>query len=144
MGTIQLISTNSNVYENQSVMFHKIISYSRRHLLKILRLQILKLQQRKFMKRHELAHIHEDILGFTEGYDTIVGERGVSLSGGQKQRVSIARALIMEPELLILDDSLSAVDAKTEEAILESLKTNTYRRNDNYYFTSFKCHPTCT
>lgn len=69
-----------------------------------------------------LAHIHEDILGFTEGYETVVGERGVSLSGGQKQRVSIARALIMEPELLILDDSLSAVDAKTEEAILESLK----------------------
>ena len=69
-----------------------------------------------------LAHIHDDILGFTEGYETIVGERGVSLSGGQKQRVSIARALIMEPELLILDDSLSAVDAKTEEAILESLK----------------------
>ncbi|MBE1553866.1 ABC transporter ATP-binding protein [Sporosarcina limicola] len=76
-------------------------------------------------KIHEaaaLAHIHEDISGFTEGYDTIVGERGVSLSGGQKQRVSIARALIMQPELLILDDSLSAVDAKTEEAILESLK----------------------
>ncbi len=69
-----------------------------------------------------LAHIHDDIVGFTEGYDTVVGERGVSLSGGQKQRVSIARALIMEPELLILDDSLSAVDAKTEEAILESLK----------------------
>ncbi|WP_318614590.1 ABC transporter ATP-binding protein [Sporosarcina sp. YIM B06819] len=69
-----------------------------------------------------LAHIHDDILGFTEGYDTVVGERGVSLSGGQKQRVSIARALIMKPELLILDDSLSAVDAKTEEAILASLK----------------------
>ncbi|MCZ2258176.1 ABC transporter ATP-binding protein [Sporosarcina sp. G11-34] len=69
-----------------------------------------------------LAHIHEDILGFSEGYQTIVGERGVSLSGGQKQRISIARALMMKPELLILDDSLSAVDAKTEEAILESLK----------------------
>lgn len=69
-----------------------------------------------------LAHIHEDILGFTEGYGTIVGERGVSLSGGQKQRISIARALMMKPELLMLDDSLSAVDAKTEEAILESLK----------------------
>ncbi|MFD1926654.1 ABC transporter ATP-binding protein [Sporosarcina siberiensis] len=76
-------------------------------------------------KIHEaaaLAHIHEDILGFSEGYRTIVGERGVSLSGGQKQRISIARALIMQPELLILDDSLSAVDAKTEEAILKSLK----------------------
>lgn len=76
----------------------------------------------KIYEAAELAHIHEDILGFTEGYDTIVGERGVSLSGGQKQRVSIARALIMEPELLLLDDSLSAVDAKTEEAILQSLK----------------------
>lgn len=69
-----------------------------------------------------LAHIHEDIEAFAEGYQTIVGERGVSLSGGQKQRISIARALLMRPELLILDDSLSAVDAKTEEAILRSLK----------------------
>jgi len=69
-----------------------------------------------------LAHIHEDIQNFTEGYSTVVGERGVSLSGGQKQRISIARALMTEPELLILDDSLSAVDAKTEESILKSLK----------------------
>ncbi|HWL25899.1 MAG TPA: ABC transporter transmembrane domain-containing protein [Ureibacillus sp.] len=69
-----------------------------------------------------LAYIHEDILRFTDGYKTIVGERGVSLSGGQKQRISIARALMSNPELLILDDSLSAVDAKTEEAILEALK----------------------
>ncbi|KGR77767.1 ABC transporter transmembrane domain-containing protein [Ureibacillus manganicus] len=69
-----------------------------------------------------LAHIHEDILRFTDGYKTVVGERGVSLSGGQKQRISIARALLSNPELLILDDSLSAVDAKTEEAILEALK----------------------
>lgn len=69
-----------------------------------------------------LAHIHDDILRFSEGYQTIVGERGVSLSGGQKQRISIARALMSNPELLILDDSLSAVDAKTEEAILEALK----------------------
>ena len=70
----------------------------------------------------KLAHIHDDILRFTDGYDTIVGERGVSLSGGQKQRISIARAIMFNPELLILDDSLSAVDAKTEEAILKSLK----------------------
>lgn len=70
----------------------------------------------------KLAHIHEDILNFTDGYQTVVGERGVSLSGGQKQRISIARALMMLPELLILDDSLSAVDAKTEEAILTALK----------------------
>ncbi|EGA90166.1 multidrug ABC transporter ATPase and permease [Planococcus donghaensis MPA1U2] len=70
----------------------------------------------------KLAHIHEDIQNFAEGYGTVVGERGVSLSGGQKQRISIARALMTEPELLILDDSLSAVDAKTEESILKSLK----------------------
>ncbi|NLM67123.1 MAG: ATP-binding cassette domain-containing protein [Enterococcus sp.] len=70
----------------------------------------------------KFAAIHEDILGFPEQYDTLVGERGVSLSGGQKQRLSIARALIMAPELLILDDALSAVDAKTEEMILSNLK----------------------
>ncbi len=76
----------------------------------------------KIYEAARLANIHEDILQFTHGYNTIVGERGVSLSGGQKQRISIARALMMEPEMLILDDSLSAVDAKTEEAILEALK----------------------
>lgn len=69
-----------------------------------------------------LAAIHEDIEALPDGYDTMVGERGVSLSGGQKQRVSIARALLVEPELLILDDALSAVDATTEEAILNGLK----------------------
>lgn len=70
----------------------------------------------------KLAHIHDDILRFTNGYETVVGERGLALSGGQKQRISIARALIQQPNLLILDDSLSAVDARTEEAILHSLK----------------------
>lgn len=71
-----------------------------------------------------LAYIHDDILQFSEGYETMTGERGVSLSGGQKQRISIARALLMDPEVLLLDDSLSAVDAKTEEQILHSLKEN--------------------
>ncbi|MGM9988337.1 MAG: ABC transporter transmembrane domain-containing protein [Bacillaceae bacterium] len=70
----------------------------------------------------QTACIHEDILQFTNGYDTIVGERGVSLSGGQKQRISIARALLMKPDILILDDCLSAVDAKTEEKIVSALK----------------------
>ncbi|ANB59541.1 ABC transporter transmembrane domain-containing protein [Anoxybacteroides amylolyticum] len=70
----------------------------------------------------KLAHIHDDIVQFADQYDTIVGERGVSLSGGQKQRISIARALLLDPAVLILDDSLSAVDAKTEEQILTSLK----------------------
>ncbi|MGE7880554.1 ABC transporter transmembrane domain-containing protein [Bacillus sp. NPDC094077] len=70
----------------------------------------------------EIACIHNDIVQFPEEYDTVVGERGVSLSGGQKQRISIARALLTNAEILILDDCLSAVDAKTEETILTALK----------------------
>ncbi|CAM4365679.1 ABC transporter ATP-binding protein [Bacillus manliponensis] len=69
-----------------------------------------------------IACIHDDIVNFPDGYETIVGERGVSLSGGQKQRISIARALLTNAEVLILDDCLSAVDAKTEETILTALK----------------------
>lgn len=69
-----------------------------------------------------VADIHEDIQGFEENYGTLVGDRGVTLSGGQKQRISIARALLLEPEILILDDSLSAVDAKTEKSILQGLR----------------------
>lgn len=68
------------------------------------------------------ADVYENIIRFPEGFETKVGERGITLSGGQKQRVSIARALIKEPSILILDDSLSAVDTKTENAILASLQ----------------------
>ncbi len=68
--------------------------------------------------------VHDDIIGFPEKYQTIVGERGVSLSGGQKQRISIARALIKDPAIVILDDSLSAVDTKTEQ------KINNYLENE--------------
>lgn len=72
----------------------------------------------------QMAQIHDDIQQFPNGYNTIVGERGVTLSGGQKQRISIARALLMDAEILILDDALSAVDARTEHRILESLRKN--------------------
>jgi ATP-binding cassette subfamily B multidrug efflux pump len=68
------------------------------------------------------AQLHENVIDFPKQYDTMLGERGVTLSGGQKQRLSIARALIKNPSILILDDSLSAVDTATEEAILEQLK----------------------
>jgi ATP-binding cassette subfamily B protein len=69
-----------------------------------------------------VACIHESILEFDQGYDTVVGERGVTLSGGQRQRVAIARALLQRPDILVLDDALSAVDTRTERFILEALR----------------------
>ena len=68
------------------------------------------------------AVVHENILNFKKGYDTILGERGITLSGGQKQRVSIARAFIKKPQILLLDDCLSAVDTETEEQILNNIE----------------------
>ncbi len=71
----------------------------------------------------KLSDIHDNVMEFPEGYDTMLGERGVTVSGGQKQRISIARALMKDAAILILDDSVSAVDVKTEKVILENLRT---------------------
>ncbi|MGE7366992.1 ABC transporter ATP-binding protein [Desemzia incerta] len=76
----------------------------------------------EIMEAVRLANFEEDLARMPEGLDTLIGERGVAISGGQKQRVSIARALIKNPEFLILDDSLSAVDAKTEQKIIENIQ----------------------
>ncbi|MFV0265003.1 MAG: SmdA family multidrug ABC transporter permease/ATP-binding protein [Kluyvera sp.] len=78
--------------------------------------------QQEIERAAKLACVHEDILRLPQGYDTEVGERGVMLSGGQKQRISIARALLLDAEILILDDSLSAVDGRTEHQILHNLR----------------------
>ena len=78
--------------------------------------------RKKVEEAAKQAGIHDEIRGFPDGYDTEVGERGISLSGGQKQRVAIARALLLDPRILILDDPLSAVDAEREELILGNLR----------------------
>jgi len=78
--------------------------------------------QDEIEKAAEKAQVRDNILDFEKKFETILGERGITLSGGQKQRTAIARALIRDPEIIILDDSLSAVDTKTEEAILQHLR----------------------
>ena len=78
---------------------------------------------KEIIKSATLSDVHDNIVEFQHGYQTILGERGVTLSGGQKQRVSIARALLKNPPIMIFDDSVSAVDTKTEEKILSNLKS---------------------
>ncbi len=78
--------------------------------------------EEKIIQAARHADVYQNIMGFPQGFGTRVGERGITLSGGQKQRVSIARAMVREPRILVLDDALSAVDTKTENAILSSLR----------------------
>ena len=80
--------------------------------------------ENQIIKAAKIAQVHDEIMNFPNGYETLVGERGVTLSGGQKQRIAIARALLKNPDVLILDDSLSAVDTKTENEILNHLIIN--------------------
>ncbi|MFA5421798.1 MAG: ABC transporter ATP-binding protein [Bacilli bacterium] len=81
-----------------------------------------KIDDDKLVEVGKLSDIHDDVMAFKEQYQTVLGERGVTISGGQKQRVSIARALAKDPTILILDDSVSAVDTKTEEDIIRNLR----------------------
>ncbi|WP_295164168.1 SmdA family multidrug ABC transporter permease/ATP-binding protein [uncultured Buchnera sp.] len=92
--------------------------------------------KKEIEKAAKLADIHKDIISLPQGYNTQVGERGVMLSGGQKQRIAIARALLLNTEILILDDALSAVDGKTENNILKNLK----KWKDNGYSLIIVAH----
>ncbi len=78
--------------------------------------------QQRVREAAEIASLHGDVQDFAKAYETMVGERGITLSGGQKQRAAIARAVVRDPRILILDDSLSAVDTQTEERILTGLR----------------------
>lgn len=84
--------------------------------------------QQKMVRASKDAALHESITQFPMGYETVVGERGITLSGGQKQRVALARALIKKPDLLLLDDTLSAVDAETESKIVDAMNENKAKR----------------
>ena len=79
-------------------------------------------REEEMIEAARLAAVHESIVQFDEAYDTRVGERGVTLSGGQRQRVALSRALLQKPSILVLDDALSAVDADTEQLIIEALR----------------------
>ncbi|MHA7057871.1 ABC transporter ATP-binding protein [Aquimarina sp. M1] len=92
--------------------------------------------EEEVLKAAENAVVHNNIQGFSKGYDTVLGERGITLSGGQKQRVSIARAIIKDPSILLFDDCLSAVDTETEEEILHNL--NKISKNKTTFIVSHR------
>ena len=82
----------------------------------------VKLSDEKVREAAEFSAVRENIEGFKDKYETLIGEKGVTLSGGQKQRISISRAIVKDPKILVLDDSVSAVDVKTEETIISNIK----------------------
>ena len=112
---LDVLRTNIAVVQQESFLFsdsvYGNISYGLRNI-----------DQQRVQEVSRIANFDKDIESFPEGYETIVGERGITFSGGQKQRASLARALATDPKVLILDDSFSAVDTHTEEEILKNLK----------------------
>ena len=85
-------------------------------------------ERERIAQSSEVARLHDYIAGLPKGYETLVGERGVSLSGGQRQRLSIARSILLGPPILVFDDSTASVDAATEQSIREALRTQTATR----------------
>jgi ATP-binding cassette, subfamily B, multidrug efflux pump len=112
---LEILRTNIGLVQQESFLFSDTIvnniSYGLRSI-----------DRKKVEEVSRIAHFDKDVEYFPVGYDTIMGERGITLSGGQKQRASLARSLAIDPRIIILDDSFSAVDTNTEEAILKNLK----------------------
>ena len=91
-------------------------------LMNNIKFGVNKATDKQVAEASKMAAVHDNIINFKDGYNTVLGERGITLSGGQKQRVSIARAFIKNPQILLLDDCLSAIDTETEEQILNNIK----------------------
>tara|TARA_B100000767_G_scaffold6938_1_gene6831 strand:- start:898 stop:2646 length:1749 start_codon:yes stop_codon:yes gene_type:complete len=91
-------------------------------LMNNIKFGVNKATDKQVTEASKMAAVHDNIINFKDGYNTVLGERGITLSGGQKQRVSIARAFIKNPQILLLDDCLSAIDTETEEQILNNIK----------------------
>ena len=113
---LDVLRTNIGLVPQESFLFSDTVANNISYGLR-------ETNKEKVIAISKIAAFDKDVDSFPKGYDTIVGERGITFSGGQKQRASIARALAIDPKILILDDSFSAVDTHTEEEILTSLKS---------------------
>ncbi len=112
---LETLRTNIGLVQQESFLFSETIQNNISYGLRDIDVEKVKEVSR-------IAHFTKDVDSFPKGFETIMGERGITLSGGQKQRASLARSLIIDPVILILDDSFSAVDTHTEEIILRNLK----------------------
>ncbi len=112
---LNILRTNVGLVQQESFLFSDTITNNISYGLR-------EINKERVVEVSKIAHFNKDVESFPKEYETMMGERGITLSGGQKQRASLARALAIDPKILILDDSFSAVDTHTEEEILQSLK----------------------
>jgi len=118
---LQTLRNNIGLVQQEAFLFSDTIKNNLAYGLE-------KYNEDKIIQAARISHLEDEINSFPKGFETVMGERGITLSGGQKQRVSLARALATDPQILILDDSFSAVDTNTEEEILNNLKKISFNR----------------